>query len=83
MNEQSDFIVLTLELEEQKSILGAAVRHDAATTETCSFFRHRVFTKEYKTFTLIHDLVKHGLVEIFYLVPPERLMLHITLKHVG
>lgn len=35
----------------------------------------RVFTKEYKTFTLIHDLVKHGLVEIFYLVPPERLML--------
>lgn len=83
MNEQSDFIVLTLELKEQKSILGAAVRHDAATTETCSFFRHRVFTKEYKTFTLIHDLVKHGLVEIFYLVPPERLMLHITLKHVG
>lgn len=62
MNEQSDFIVLTLELKEQKSILGAAVRHDAATTEICSFFRHRVFRKEYKTFTLInsiHDLVKH------------------------
>lgn len=36
--------------------------------------------KNIKQHNSIHDLVKHGLVEIFYLVPPERLMLHITLK---